>query len=133
MQEWQMRHGAFGWIELLTGDVAGAKDFYSKLFGWTLEDEPTEEGSYTVVKQDGNEVGGIMTIPDEVKQMGVPPHWGIYVTVDDVDAVVKKAEAMGGMILKPPMDIPEVGRFCVLQDPQGAVIQVITYRMKQSE
>ena len=130
MQKWQMRHGAFGWVELLTSDVAAAKDFYAELFGWTLEDEPAGGTAYTVIRQDGNEVGGIMRIPDEVKQMGVPPHWGIYVTVDDVDAVAKKAEEMGGKILRPPMDIPRVGRFCVLMDPQGSVLQLITYAMK---
>jgi predicted enzyme related to lactoylglutathione lyase len=130
MQAWQMKHGAFGWIELLTPDAAGAKEFYAKLFGWSLRDEPAGGMAYTVIRQDGNEVGGIMTIPDEVRQMGVPPHWGIYVTVDDVDAVAVKAGQMGGKVLKPPMDIPGVGRFCVLMDPQGAVLQVITYTMK---
>ena len=56
-----------------------------------------------------------------------PPHWGTYVTVEDVDATARKAEALGAKTLVPPTDIPKVGRFCMLQDPQGAVIAAITY------
>ena len=57
----------------------------------------------------------------------VPPHWAAYVTVEDVDATAKKAEQAGATIIVPPTDIPNVGRFCTFQDPQGAVLSVITY------
>ena len=66
-----------------------------------------------------------MAMPPQVK--GAPPHWGIYVTVDDVDATAKLAEQMGAKTIVPPTDIPNVGRFCTFQDPQGALISVITY------
>jgi predicted enzyme related to lactoylglutathione lyase len=66
-----------------------------------------------------------MTIPKEAQ--GTPPMWGTYVTVDDVDLTARTAEQLGAKILVPPMDIPTVGRFCVIQDPQGAVINAITY------
>ena len=66
-----------------------------------------------------------MTIPPQAE--GAPPSWGIYVTVDDVDATANKAEELGAKILVPLTDIPNVGRFFVLQDPQGAVISAITY------
>jgi hypothetical protein len=56
-----------------------------------------------------------------------PPHWATYVTVEDVDATARKAEALGAKTLVPPTDIRKVGRFCMLQDPQGAVIAAITY------
>jgi predicted enzyme related to lactoylglutathione lyase len=56
----------------------------------------------------------------------MPPMWGVYVTVDNVDATAKTAEKLGGNILVPPTDIPDVGRSCVIQDPQGAVISAIT-------
>jgi predicted enzyme related to lactoylglutathione lyase len=59
---------------------------------------------------------------------GVPPHWTAYITVTDVDAVAKKAQEMGGTALVPPTDIPTVGRFCVLKDPQGAVLAFIQYK-----
>jgi uncharacterized protein len=58
---------------------------------------------------------------------GMPQHWMCYVTVNDVDAVAKNAQELGGKILMGPQDIPTVGRFCVIQDPQGAVISAITY------
>jgi predicted enzyme related to lactoylglutathione lyase len=118
-------HGAFSWCELLTTDVPEAKRFYSKLFGWTLEPAPMPGMEYTLVKYGGEQMGGIMSMPPGCE--GMPPSWGIYVTVADVDATAKLAVEMGGKVLVPPQDIPQVGRFCVLQDPQGATIKAITY------
>lgn len=86
---------------------------------------PTEKMSYTITKIGDEGVGGIMPLPPEAE--AVPPHWGVYVTVDDVDATAAKAEELGGKIHVPPTDIPNVGRFCVIQDPQGSVISAITY------
>lgn len=121
-----MTHGAFGWFELMTTDVEGAKKFYSALFGWEYEDITTAcGGCYTVVKVGGSPVAGIMAQPEECS--GMPPSWDIYITVDDVDATVTQVTEMGGKVLRPAFDIPEVGRFCVLQDPQGAVIMAMTY------
>ena len=119
------QHGAFSWFELMTTDVAIAKKFYSALFGWETEDMNMGEMNYTVVKVGEDGQGGIMQTPSQAE--GMPPNWGIYVTVDDVDATAGKVEELGGKIMVPPTDIPTVGRFCVLQDPQGAVISAITY------
>ena len=119
------QQGAFSWSELMTSDVAAAKAFYSQLFGWEMQDMSMEGTTYTVLKAGGAEVGGLMATPPEAQ--GAPPQWGSYVTVDDVDATVATAEKLGGKILVPPRDIPDVGRFCVIQDPQGAVISAITY------
>jgi predicted enzyme related to lactoylglutathione lyase len=121
-------HGAFSWCELLTTDVPEAKRFYSKLFGWTLEPAPMPGMEYTLVKYGGEQMGGIMSMPPGCE--GMPPSWGVYVTVADVDATAKLAVEMGGKVLVPPQDIPQVGRFCVLQDPQGATIKAITYVME---
>ena len=119
------QHGAFSWCELLTTDVADAKRFYSKLFNWTLEPGPLPDMEYTLVKSGGEQMGGMMAIPPHAQ--GMPPSWGIYVTVDDVDATAKLAVEMGGKLCLGPQDIPQVGRFCVLLDPQGAMINIITY------
>lgn len=119
------QHGAFSWFELMTPDPEAAKKFYTRLFGWETEAYPMEGMSYTVVKSGNEGVGGIMKTPPQAE--GAPPYWGIYITVEDVDATVRKAEELGGKIMMPPTDIPKVGRFAVLQDPQGAVISVITY------
>lgn len=125
MDEQYKQHGAFSWCELITPDVAGAKTFYEKLFGWVMEDMPMEGMSYTVVKAGDREVGGIMATPPEAE--GMPPAWGTYVTVDDVDELAGRVDGLGGKILVEPQDIPEVGRFCVIMDPQGAFISAITY------
>jgi predicted enzyme related to lactoylglutathione lyase len=127
MKDLYQQHGAFSWIELMTTDVEGAKKFYTQLFGWETEDMPMENMSDTITKIGDEGVGGIMPLPPEAE--GVPPHWGVYVTVDDVDATAGKAEELGGKIHVPPTDIPNVGRFCVIQDPQGSVISAITYTM----
>lgn len=124
-----MKNGAFGWFELMTTDPEGAKKFYAELFGWEYDTMPLENGAaYTVAKVGGEAVAGIMAHPDECK--GIPPSWDIYITVDDVDATVESVVSLGGKVLRPAYDIPEVGRFCVLQDPQGAVIMAITYTPK---
>ena len=119
------RHGAFSWCELLTTDVTEAKHFYSTLFGWHLEPAPIPEVDYTLVKCGGEQMGGIMAVPPAAQ--GMTPSWGVYVTVDDVDATAKLAKEIGGKILMGPQDIPKVGRFCVLKDPQGAMFNIITY------
>lgn len=121
--------GAFSWCELMTTDPEAARKFYKDLFSWELEDMPMAAHgmTYTVVKVAGNAIGGIMPMPPNLPP-GVPPNWGAYVTVPDVDATAKKAAELGGAILVAPQDIPSVGRFTVIRDPQGAVISAITYK-----
>ena len=118
------QHGAFSWNELMTTDIEGAKSFYGKMFNWQHEDV-NYDMPYTLAKIDGQDVAGLMTMPPEAGQM--PPMWGAYVTVDDVDQSAKQAEELGGKILLETREIPEVGRFCVISDPQGAAISLITY------
>jgi len=118
------QHGAFSWNELMTSDIKGAKSFYSKMFSWQLEDFD-KEMPYTVAKINDQESAGMMSMPPEAS--GMPPMWGAYVTVDDVEASAKQAVELGGKILLEARDIPDVGRFCVIGDPQGAALTIITY------
>lgn len=118
------QHGAFSWNELMTTDIEGAKSFYSALFNWQIE-EAEGDMPYTMGTIDGQHVSGMMKIPAEVA--GMPPMWGGYVTVDDVDASAKQAVTLGGKVFVEPTDIPNIGRFCVISDPQGAVINMISY------
>ena len=123
-------HGALSWAELMTRDVEGSKKFYKDLLGWGMEEMPMKDGTaYTVLKAGGESVAGIMPMPASVSEV-VPSHWATYITVNDVDAVAKKAQEMGATMIVPPTDVPGVGRFSTFQDPQGAVINVITYLKK---
>lgn len=125
MNEGDLQHGAFSWSELMTTDVGAAKTFYGPLFGWTFAEVPAGEMPYTLIKVGDREIGGLMPTPPTAQ--GMPPTWGVYVTVDDVDATAARVPTLGGSVLVPPTDIPNVGRFCVLMDPQGAAITAITY------
>ena len=117
--------GAFSWTELTTSDPKAATEFYAKLFGWQYDVMDMGQGNYHVLKADGVSVGGIMATPADAK--GMLPAWGAYVTVANTDAAAEKCKSLGGKLLAGPMDIPKVGRFAVLQDPQGAVFNVIAY------
>ena len=121
-------HGAFSWSELMTSDPKAACDFYAKLFGWKVEVMDMGTGPSHVVKAGDASVGGIMGMPPGAA--GMPPNWCPYVTVNSVDETVKQCTALGGRVLNGPMDVPTVGRMATLQDPQGAVINVITYAMQ---
>ncbi|WP_428423196.1 VOC family protein [Methylibium sp.] len=118
-------HGAFSWSELMTKDAAAATQFYGPLLGWTFDTMNMPHGAYHVIKVGDTPVGGIMGPAPDAPPM--PPAWGCYVTVSDVDATAARVGALGGRVLVPPMDIPGVGRFTVIGDPQGAILNLITY------
>ena len=123
--------GAFCWNELYTTDPKRAGDFYSGLFGWSREPMPMPTGEYTIFKKGDAQAAGMMKIP---KEMGpVPPHWLVYFAVDDSDKTVEKAKGMGGKVMTPPMDIPNIGRFAILNDPQGADFAVIKLQPRATE
>lgn len=124
--------GSFIWYELMTHDADAAADFYSKVVGWDAKDSGMSEATtggmaYTVFSVPGFPMGvaGLMALTDEMKADGIPPNWSGYVAVDDVDAMVTRFVAGGGSTVVPATDIPEIGRFAVLADPHGAVINVM--------
>jgi hypothetical protein len=112
--------GTMCWCELSTRDAARAEKFYMELFGWGMK---TNDPAYHEITQGGVPIGGIFPMPAEMK--GVPANWGIYFMVSDCDATVDKAQKSGGKVCVGPKDIPNTGRFAVLQDPQGAFFNVI--------
>lgn len=118
-------HGAFSWSELMTPDPKAALAFYGQLLGWTSEDMDMGTGAYHVVKAGGSSIGGVMAPPPGAE--GMPPMWGVYITVDDIDATAARCVELGGKVLMPVMEVKTVGRMAVLQDPQGAVFSAITY------
>lgn len=122
------QHGAFSWCELMTSDTDAAKDFYQKIFGWKLQDEPMPGGTtYTTIQAGEAKIGGIISTDDALSEETPSSHWGTYVTVDNVDQSIEIAVSMGAKVIVPPMDIPGTGRFAVFADPQGAVLSIISY------
>jgi len=114
-------HGKFVWYELLTTDTAGAAKFCGAVVGWEAKDSGIPGLSYTLLSIGGESAAGLMELPDTLRAGGVKPGWTGYVAVDDVDATTALAERHGAKTCKAPEDIPNVGRFAVLADPQGAV------------
>jgi predicted enzyme related to lactoylglutathione lyase len=116
--------GSLCWAELDTSDTNSAGSFYTALFGWGKkgDGQAANQTAYTEWQQGGRSIGGMMTIP---KEWGaVPPNWLVYFAVADVDAAAKKTGELKGAAIVPPTDIPDMGRFAVLRDPQGAVFAV---------
>ena len=115
--------GALCWTELATPDVGRARDFYTGLFGWGTR---TMEGTmpYTIFTQgeDVPGVGGMFGLTPEIQ---LPPSWLPYFAVEDADATGERAKELGGTVLMGPHDIPNVGRFVLLRDPQGAIFYAI--------
>ena len=114
----------FFWYELMTTDTKAAEAFYTGVVGWRAETWPGPM-PYTILNAGENGVGGIMMLPEEARQMGARPAWVGYIRSDDVDAQVKSLTQLGGSVKRPPSDIPEVGRFAVVADPQGAVFLLL--------
>jgi predicted enzyme related to lactoylglutathione lyase len=115
--------GRFVWYELLTSDVEGAIAFYTDVAGWTSQ--KWETGDYTMWVASQGPLGGVTRLPDAAKQMGAPPYWQANVQVANVDKTVEEVKRLGGQV-HVVEDIPTVGRFAVIADPQGAVIAVFT-------
>ena len=120
-----MQNGFF-WYELMTTDPEAAADFYCKVVGWTLQESGMPGYQLFGVPSATNGVAGLMALPDELKDEGVPPHWMGYVWVEDVDAIVARFNEKGGSTLRAAEDIPGIGRFAVVADPHGAALSVMT-------
>jgi hypothetical protein len=112
--------GDFVWHELITTDAAAATAFYTGVVGWAARDSGMPGVSYTLLFAGDAMAAGLMAQPPEAA--GTPPGWMGYVEVADVDASAAQAEALGGSVCMAPHDIPTVGRFAVIADPQGAAI-----------
>lgn len=112
----------FPWHELYVPDVEAAIKFYSEALGFESDKMPMGEmGDYHMLKIGGMNVAGIMqTGTPQVPH--APPHWAVYLSVDDVDARVEKAVALGASVIVPAMDVPTVGRMALIMDPQQAML-----------
>lgn len=113
--------GAPIWNELISPDLDRATTFYSEILGVTWEETPLPEDSaladYRTMQVQGRAVAGAAPPPME----GLPPHWNVYFNVADVDGKVTQAESLGGTLVAPAFDVPDVGRLAMLADPAGGM------------
>lgn len=117
--------GTFCWAELMTVDGPAAKEFYSKLFGWKLHDDPLPSGGvYTMAQVDGGNAAAMYEMGPEQRAQGIPPNWLPYFSVESAADAAAKAQGLGGSVVMGPMDVMEVGSMAVLQDPVGATFAV---------
>jgi predicted enzyme related to lactoylglutathione lyase len=118
--------GRFVWHELMSNDTETAGRFFNKVAGWkpkSWEQRP----EYLMLTMAGrNPMGGLMPLPEEAKRGGTPPMWVTYIATPDVDGTALQAAQYGGRVLRQPENIPTVGRFALLSDPQGAMFAAFT-------
>ncbi len=121
--------GRFLWYELLTSDPKAAQKFYTKLIGWSAA--PFEvpgapsDNPYSMWMNGEAPVGGFIQLPEEAQKAGAPSHWLAYIGTPDVDATAAEAQKLGATVHH-RMEIPTVGRFAIIADPQGAVFAAYT-------
>ena len=117
----EVPRGKFVWADLMTSDPQGAQAFYQNAVGWGTQPFPGPM-PYTMWTNNGSPLGGIMQVPSA----DIRPHWLAYVSTPDTDATAAETKKRGGEVLLGPQDIPTVGRFAVLRDPQGVAFAVYT-------
>jgi predicted enzyme related to lactoylglutathione lyase len=113
--------GTLSYVELITADAQGAKDFYMNLFGWSIRDEDMgQQGVYTQFLKEGDVTGAMFEQTPDMKEASVTSHWNIYLTVEDADQAVARARELGGEVMMGPMEVYTHGRMAVLSDTVGA-------------
>lgn len=114
----------FLWHELVTPDQPSSGAFFSHLFGWTLKEvDAGPFGTYTLFQKNGQDIAGMMNPTPETP--GKQSHWHSYISVEDVDECAKQATLLGGSVVVPAHDVPDVGRICVVADPTGAIAHLM--------
>ena len=116
--------GRFVWYELLTTDSDAARDFYTKVVGWGTTIWKNDANDYVMWTVGEQPIGGVMKLPEEALAQGARPLWLPYVQVPEVDASNDQAVGLGAKSLVAPTDIPTIGRFAMLADPQGATFAI---------
>lgn len=126
MHDYLKMQGAFSWSELLSRDLVGSIRFYTDLLGWELVKMPMGGEPYYLVRVNGEDIAGMMNMPAGVP-LDVPTNWGTYITVFDIDTVTAAVVPLGGTVLVPPQEIPGVGKFSTICDPDGGTFSLISY------
>ncbi|AWK76772.1 glyoxalase (plasmid) [Rhodococcus oxybenzonivorans] len=109
------------WVDCQVDDTAKAREFYSELFGWDIQDSPEEAGGYLMAMKSGKPAAGIGPKPEG---MAVPSAWTTYFAADSADDIAGTVTEAGGQTFMPPFDVMDVGRMVVAADPTGAAFGV---------
>jgi predicted enzyme related to lactoylglutathione lyase len=118
-------HGSLIWYELMTTDADAATAFYAPITGWTIADTGGDHKGYRMIASPDSGVGGLLPLTQDMLDHGAKPTWLMYIGVDDVDATAAAILAEGGKTWLAPADIPGIGRFAMLADPQGAPFYIM--------
>jgi uncharacterized protein len=117
--------GSFCWLELFTTDQDAAKQFYSSLFGWSINDQAMGPGQiYTIFNLEGRNAASATSMNQQMRDRGVPPHWMLYICTQSADDTGAKAQQSGGRVLAPVLDVSDFGRMAMLRDPAGANFRI---------
>ena len=132
MSEESNHRGRFIWHDLMTPDPDAVRPFYQAVTGWGTQPFEGSEPPYLMwTTPAGTPMGGSMKLPEAAVAAGAPPHWLGYVAVPDVEATAARVQELGGKVMVPPASIPNVGRFSIFADPQGALMA--TFRSDRGE
>lgn len=126
------RHGDFIWYELMTTDLDAAAEFYTGLLGWSFEDASNDNVEYRAFSGAAGQVGGFLGLTEEMTDGGARPTWLGYVGVDNLEATISAFTAGGGTVMFGPGEVPGVGPFAMVADPQGVPLYVIEDRSGES-
>lgn len=118
--------GRFIWYELMSTDPEAAKTFYSDVVGWGVEEMEVAGEAYSAWNGERGHVGGVMQLPAPAAAAGAPSHWLAYLATPNAAETAERAAELGATILFGPMEIPSIGSFAVIADPQGAAFAVFT-------
>lgn len=119
------QHGDFVWYELMTSDADAAQEFYSGLLGWSFGDSSFNDVDYRTFSAGDAPIGGQLQLTPPMVEHGARPAWVGYIRVDDVPAALEKARSAGATVLMEGQEVPDVGPFAMLHDPEGAFYYII--------
>ena len=124
------KHGDFCWTEIASTNLEACKSFYKNVFGWEMQPSTNTAGGFEYSEfnlANAYPMGGMYQISAEIFGEHLPPpHFLSYISVDDVDEITSKAFDLGARIIKPPMDVPNVGKMSIINDPTGGMMAFIT-------
>jgi len=120
------KHGDFIWYELMTNDADAAQEFYAAVLGWSFSSAGQGDQDYRLFSMKGVNVGGVLPLTAGMVEGGARPCWLGYIAVEDVDRMAQAFVSAQGSVHMQPQDIPGIGRFALVADPQGAMFYIMT-------